>query len=230
VETRRINDSVFEALFKQAVIDNFYEELDSLPPDEELSKTYTFSPEHEARMQRLFARELRRERIQNFAKWSKRVAAVILITVTVLFAAMMFVPQVRAVVVETITEWYEKFVSFTSSTSETEKTNLEPGYIPEGFFEILRDEKETTTTIIFYNDEGVMIAYQSFRAKGSLAVDNEKVLYEVQTINKIEYHIFVSTDDGGENTIVWDMDSQRYKITSTISVAELVVIALSVAE
>jgi len=56
LEVRTINDNVFEALFRQAVIDNFLEEIDSLPPDEELSKIYIFSPEHEARMQRLFGK------------------------------------------------------------------------------------------------------------------------------------------------------------------------------
>ena len=228
MEASRIDEHLFEALFRQAVIDNFLEELDSLPPDEELARLYTFTPSHEARMQRLFARDARRERSQMLFTWSKRVAAVFLIAVTVLFFAMMVVPQVRAVVIETITEWYEKFVRFTANAPESEKTNQEPGFIPDGFYELFRDNREITNTIVYGNDEGAVITFQALRLQGSVSVDNEEMAYNISEIDGIEFHLFTADDEGGENSIIWDMGNQRNKVTSTISVDDLIRIALSV--
>ena len=151
-----------------------------------------------------------------------------LIAVTVLFCSMMLVPHVRAAVIETITEWYEKFVRFTTNAPESEKTNLEPGYLPEGFAEIFRNEMDKTTSIIYGNEDGTMITFQALRDQGSLSVDNEEMIYKISEIDGIEYHIFTSTEDNGENSIVWDMGSQRYKVSSVLSVNELVIIALSV--
>ena len=50
-----LNDEIFDTMFRQAVIDNFYEYYNSLPPLEEISEMYTFSDRHEKRMNELFA-------------------------------------------------------------------------------------------------------------------------------------------------------------------------------
>jgi hypothetical protein len=56
----RVNDEVFEALFRQAVIDDFNEEIDSIPTNEDLAKIYSFSPEFEIRMKKLFIKDRRK--------------------------------------------------------------------------------------------------------------------------------------------------------------------------
>ena len=223
------NEAVFEALFRQAVIDNFYEELDSLPPDDELAKQYTFSPAHELRMKKLFARDVRVEHIRATVKWSKRIAAAVVIVVALLFGSLMLVPQVRAIVYQTIIEWYDKFVSFTSNTPEIDRTNHAPQYIPEGFRETIREDIGSMITIIYTNDDnGVLITFQSSRLANSTAIDNEMMEYEVFPKEGIEYHLFVSTDDSSENTIIWEKSKQRYTIVSIISIDELINMAISV--
>ncbi|MFJ3388649.1 hypothetical protein [Lysinibacillus sp. NPDC086135] len=102
----KINDSVFEALFRQAIIDEFNEEIDSIPPKEELIKTISFSPEFELRMKRLFAREKRKGYYKKVLFYSKRVAAVFVITTTKIFGMRLFNPEVRAAVKNTVVEWY----------------------------------------------------------------------------------------------------------------------------
>jgi len=224
-----MSDSVFEALFRQAVIENFYDELDSLPPRDELAKQYIPSDAHKARMKRLFASEARKERLRATSKLCRRIAAAFVITAAILLGALMSVPQVRASVIQTFVEWYERFVSFTSGSPEASKTNMEPEYVPEGFIEIIRDDLTMMTIIVYANDaEGSMITFQSFRASDAIAVDNENAAFSIQQIDGVEYHLLSADDDTGENTIVWDMDEQRYVITSTISMDELVKIAVSV--
>jgi hypothetical protein len=225
----QISEGVFEALFRQAVIDNFNEEFDSLPSDEELAEQYTFSQEHENRMKKLFAREERKERLQATVKWTRRIAAAVMITATLLFGSLMFVPQVRAVVFQTLTEWYEKFVKFTSNAPEAEKTNLEPGYISEGFAEIAREEIPMMATIIYINaDTGETITFNSSLASGSTSADSEGRGYTVIAVDGIEYHILRSEDGVSEHSVVWEKADQRYAVTSTIPSEELLKMAISV--
>ena len=228
----QIREGIFEALFGQAVIDNFYEELNSLPSDEELAKQYPFSQAHEMRMKKLFAKNDRRDMLQNAAKWSRRLAAAIAIVVTLLFVSLMTVPQVRAVVVQTLTEWYEKFVRFTSNVPASEKKNLEPKYIPDGFVEIVREETHMLVTIIYmdFNEDQIITFLSASAASASTSVDNEDKDYTILEISGIDYHLFTSLDSSGENSIVWEMSGQRYSIMSTISVEALTKMAISVRE
>lgn len=223
------NTAVFEALFRQAVIDNFYDELNSLPTEKDLADQFVFSPSHELRMQRLFARDARRDRIQTAIKWSKRIAAIIVITLALFFGTLMLVPQVRAVVFQTILEWYDKYVTFTSNVTDAEKSYSEPGYLPENYREVFRDSKDMGTLIVYMNDaDQTVITFQSFRVTATTAVDNEMMEYSVAIVNDVEFHIFNMTDDSSENTVVWERNEQRYIITSTISTDELMKIAVTI--
>ena len=224
----QLSDSVFEALLRQAVIDNIYEEIDSLPPDEVLAEMYTFSDAHKKRMKKLFASEARKETLRNAVKWGKRAAAVIVIVVAILSGSFMLVPQVRAVVAQTLIEWYEQFVRFTSSASETDKTSLEPRYIPEGFAEVVREETPTISTIIYMNDDSMTVAFQSAHVSGSISIDSEDKKYSMTAIDGVEYHFFDAEDSGAENSIAWETNGQRYVITSAISIDEMLKIAVSV--
>jgi len=49
------DESVFESLFRQAVIDAFVKEIEAIPSNEELKKIYSFSPQFELRMKKLFS-------------------------------------------------------------------------------------------------------------------------------------------------------------------------------
>ena len=48
------NRNLFDALLRQAVIDNYEEELAAIPDEQELSAVYSFSDTHNARMKNLF--------------------------------------------------------------------------------------------------------------------------------------------------------------------------------
>lgn len=228
MSTKQMSDNVFDALFGQAVIDNFYNELDSLPTAEELAIMYKPSEAHAIRMKKLFAAEKRKERIHTVLVWSKRVAAVITIATTILFGSLMFVPEVRAAVVETIIEWYEQFTRFTSTSTNVDKTDLEPEYIPDGFEEEMRSITESITIILYTNEYDEVITFQSSLSEGSLAVDNEGRDYEVKSVDDVDYHIFTAGDNESENTILWDRHGQRYFVTSTIPIDELLTVVLSV--
>ena len=225
----KLDESVFDALFGQAVIDNFNEQLDLLTDDTDIEPQPIFSSEHEKRMMLLFAKENRKERIRKTIKWSKRVAAVILIGISVLFGSLMLVPEARAVIVGTVVEWFDQFTRFTSTAPESEKTNLEPTYIPDGFREDYRNSNEFTTIILFINDvDGVDIFFEASIIAAQLSVNNIGKEYEIKQIDGIDYHLLKAVDSDAESIIVWETDGQRYLVGSLIPIEELLKMALSI--
>lgn len=61
----QMDDVVFEALFRQAVIDDFNEEIAPISANEQLANIFTFSPEFEMRMKKLFKKDRRRSLLKN---------------------------------------------------------------------------------------------------------------------------------------------------------------------
>ncbi|MDR2569453.1 MAG: DUF4367 domain-containing protein [Oscillospiraceae bacterium] len=224
----QMTDSVFDAFFRQAVIDNFFKELELITTDDEISSQSSFSAEHDKRMVSMFANEKRKNTFNTTVRWSKRVAAVVFITVSILFGSLMLVPEVSAIVVNTVVEWFEKFARFTSSSTETTKLHLEPIFIPDGFWEEDRYSDDLVTTIIFLNAEGIIIFYEASLVSAQLSIDNEGHEYDVKQVDDNYYHILTAIEVDKENKVVWDADGQRFILASIIPIEELINMALFV--
>lgn len=230
---KKIDDSVFEALFRQAIIDEYNEEIDSIPPKEELIKTVTFSPEFELRMKRLFAREKRKGYYKKALSYSKRVAAVFVITTTIIFGMLLFNPEVRADVKNTVVEWYDKFTSFIfqSEASDTSKINeWRPKYLPTGYYENIVEKLGKSTNIEYVDSQG-NIVYLSYRPEGNntnISVDNENHEIESETINGQEAFIARATSEEFENGVIWSMEGYTLSLWSKLPIDELIKIAQSV--
>jgi hypothetical protein len=223
----QLRESVFDALFKQAVIDNFYDELNLVTQNSDLTEQYNVSAAFEKRMDALFAKEKQKASLTTFAIWCKRVAAVVVITASILFSSLMLVPEVRAVVVETVIEWFEQFARFTSGSIETTAPFLEPVFIPDGFWEEYRYSDDVRTTILFINSYDVLLFFDASLSASQLSVDSEGHEYEKRQINNTVYHVLIAIDIGKENKIIWDIDGNRYFLSSEIPIEDLFQMALS---
>ena len=173
----QMDDVVFEALFRQAVIDDFNEEIAPISANEQLANIFTFSPEFEMRMKKLFKKDRRRSLLKNTMLYSRRVASVLIIILGLLFGTLLFNTEVRATIGKVLLEWYEKFTSFTFNNGDftDEKKDWRLNYLPEGYtlknYEILGP----VTNIEFINEQGDKIRF-SYRPEGSItniSVDNE---------------------------------------------------------
>ena len=222
-------DHLFEALFRQAVIDNYEEELSMIPSEDELSKQYLFSDLHIAQMKRLFLQAERRERLQAVTKWARRCAAVIIAGTLILFGALMTVPEVRATVTSVIVEWFEQFTKFTSEQdSPQELQEWEPSYLPEGFAEDERYGDFGRGTIRYSDSQGNRIAFTYVAQDDSVSVDNEnRHYYEVNEAGTL-YHVFKSETPDKLSTVVWDQEEYRFSVDGQISGIELLNIAKSI--
>lgn len=223
------NDRIFEALFCQAVIDNYEEELSMIPSEEELSKLHSFSNRHIEGINRLFAQDKRNERLKATAKWARRCAAVLIVGTVLLFASLMTVSEVRATVTAVVIEWFEQFTKFTSEHGSSKELQAwEPSYLPEGFVEDERygDFGRLTIRYLATGDKAMTFTYTS--QSDSASIDNDQRNFSSIEISGITYYIFEAETPDKESTVIWDADGYRFVARGQLSAAELIKIAESV--
>lgn len=230
---KKIDNTVFEALFRQAIIDEYNEEIDLIPPKEELIKTITFSPEFGLKMKKLFAREKRRDYLKKALTYSKRVAAVFVITTTLIFGILLFSPEVRAAVKNTVVEWYDKFTSFIfqgEASDTNKKMEWQPEYLPTGYYENFVEKLGKSTNIEYADPQGniVYLSYRPEENDTNISVDNESHEIESRIINGQEAYIVKATSEEFENGVIWSMEGYTLSLWSKLSVDELIKIAQSI--
>ncbi|MFV0516851.1 MAG: DUF4367 domain-containing protein [Aminipila sp.] len=224
---------LFDVLFRQAIIDNYEEELISIPNEKELSALYSFSDTHNARMKELFLREKRFVKLKNVQKWVRRCVAAIFVVAVILFSLAMTVPEVRAAVKSVIIEWYDKFTQFTSDQKlqkepQSEAQIWEPSYMIEGFAENERHGKLGQLTIVYYDLQSNIITFSYINQSNSIFVDNEDRKYYEREEKGVIYYIFEAEDSNKGNTIVWDKGDYRFSVNGQSPVSELLKIAESI--
>jgi len=234
VNINQINDTVFEALFRQAVIDNFYEEIDSIPSNKQLSMMYSFSIGFEARMRKLFSRELRRNSFKNAMFYSRKIASILIIVLGLLFGALLFNNEVRAAVRKVLVEWYDKFTSFTLKDDDvvSEKKDWMLNYLPEGYSMKNYEVLSHITNMEFVNNQGNKIRFSYCLDEGitNISIDNENhEIFECEIMNNEAYCI-IAIDDKFDNGVIWYMKGHVFDLWGKIPIDELKKIAESISE
>lgn len=230
----QVNDVVFEALFHQAVIDDFNEEINSIPTNEQLAKTYSFSPEFEIRMKKLFAKDRRTKFAKTLTLYSKKVASIFIIVLGLLFSTLLFNTEVRATVGKVLIEWYEKFTSFTFRDDEVidEGKEWTLKYLPEGYAQKNYEVLGRIINIEFTNNQGdkIRFSYRPEESITNISVDNENHEIDSCIILDNEAFSITAVDDRFDNGVIWNIDGHTFNLWGKISINELSKIAESIAE
>jgi len=225
-------NSIYEDILRQAVIDEYYQELSALPTEEELATRYTFSEYHVKRMKKLFAKDRKHDFYIGMIKWGKTAAALFVVAFALLFGTLFFTsPEVRAAVKGVIIEWFETFTKFYSEDDKNlndEEITWEISYFPKNFQVTDIIETNSITKIIMQNDQGEIISLTYMQNEGSASINNENVEYDIYEYEGMEFHIFRSKDSDKLNTIVWNGEEYCFRLSSSININELIKIAKSV--
>ena len=220
-----------EAILRAAVIENHDREMSEIPSNVELSKLYALSKHHDERMNMLFVKEAKKEVRHKVFLFCRKVAAVFVISFTMLFGLLMISPEVRATVRQTIIEWYEQFTRFSFTQSETinESTEWIPAYLPDGFFISDAYTLVSAKIIEYSNDSGLKILFEySPEEEVSFGVDNEHATYSVITDNGVEYHTYKSDNVDYPSHIIWNNKGFSFHLESSMSADILEKIVTSV--
>jgi hypothetical protein len=231
-----LTDGQCDLWLREALVRNIDEELDAIPPREELERMYTFSKRHAARMKKLFGQERRRERAKRALRRVRQAAAIFVVIAAVSFGILLLNPQVRAETADTVSMWFDGFMKFLSRAPEEtapesagdEMAELRPRYLPDGFSEREAISFGDMTLITYADADGRRIIFLCMDAAGEKSVDNEHTTYSVNNIGGVDYHVFEGIVEGKTSTVIWDSAAMRFEISSELPASELLLVASSV--
>ena len=227
--------TISEALLRQAIIDNFEQEMAEIPSNEELEKTITFSERHNKRMKKLFRRVRMNELMWMTVRVTRKAAAVVAIVVSLVFGALMFNPTVRAAVVDVIIEVFEKYTTFRFTGEAADRTvDWVVGYLPDGYSKMSENIMNSWTVVTYSNtytdtDEGIIrLIYYKINSSVSQFSDNEERNFTVSSIGGKTAYLYESTDDTKSNAVIWTYNGYAFDLSSQLDIVELVKVAASV--
>lgn len=230
----QMNEIVFEALFRQAVIDDFNEEINSIQPNEELSKIYSFSPEFETRMGKLLTKDRRKDHVKKTMYYSRKVASIVIIVLGLLFGSLLLNTEVRATVGKVLVEWYEKFTTFSFRDDVVIDENKDwiLSYIPEEYSQKNYEVLGRIKNIEYVNIQGdkIRFTYVPDNSITNISVDNEN--HEIDTFILLgnKAYSIIATNNEFDNGIIWNMEGYTFDLWGKLPIDELEKIAESIVE
>jgi hypothetical protein len=235
VNSKKADDSIFEALFRQAVIDDYIEEIDSIPSNDELAEKYPLTPQFDMRMKKLFLRVRRKEIFRKIVKYTQRAAMVFLLVSTLLFGLLLINPEVRAVVGNVIVEWFENFTSITFSGTEpnaenAEEKNIRPSYLPDGYAMTSSVDLLNVMLIIYSDESGNEISF-TFRSGDNatnISIGNTHHIIENTTIHGTGAFLAIATHEDSANGVIFVFENSVIDIWGRVHIDELIRMAESV--
>ena len=154
--------------------------LDTLPKENELS--HHFSKSYKRKISLLLKTQRRSSFTNQLIKFSKNIAVIFLIVISIAFTSVMSVEAYRVRFFEKITEIWNEFTSVIFQSEENNSESLvpiEPGYIPTGFK--ITEEKVHPYEYSLYleNEAGIEIMFEQASINANaFIVDTENVVTE----------------------------------------------------
>lgn len=188
--------------------------IDSLPKEEALS--HNFSKRFQKKMNKLIRQERRSPFIKTFVNYSRKVAIIFLIFISIAFATTMSVEAYRVRFFEVVIEVWEEFTSIIFK----EKQNIEDGklipvnptYIPDNFKIIEHEINSYEQFIYWQNDNGIEIMFEQAKiTANSIITDTEGIDIEELLIGEQKIIYFTNKN---VNQIYWNDSNYIYAIIS----------------
>ena len=163
--------------------------------------------------------------------WKRAIqtAAMIILTIAVIFGLMITMPPVRAFVFSVVEEYADHNEH---KTFETRPDGVigecNVGYLPEGFAMV----SSSDAGLIVFSDGNskINLIYDYAHSDTWIAVNNEDVLVQDTMIGEHHGFMYISLSGDKKNGIVWfdEVEKMQFFISSTIDIDELIKVAESV--
>jgi hypothetical protein len=230
---KQLNDTVFEALFRQAFIDEFEEEINSIQ-SEGTAFMCEPSPEFQMRMKKLFEDDNRRTLIKKLIVYTKKIAVILFIILGCTFATLLLNKEVQATVNKVIIEIYEKFNSIIlqGKKSDFEEKDWFINYILQDYTIKKHERLGNLTNIICENSQGNKIRFSYIPEKNStnISIDNENHKMEKGKILNEDAYFLTAKTNKFDNGVIWNKDGYVFELWGKNDIDELKKIAESVSK
>ncbi|MDU5081268.1 DUF4367 domain-containing protein [uncultured Tissierella sp.] len=202
--------------------------LENWPKEEELF--HKFSKRFQKKMNKLIQQEKRYPFMKSFINYSKKVAIIFLIFISIVFATTMSVEAYRIKFFEVITEIWEEFTSVVfknkDNINEDKLIPINPIYIPDNFKIIEHEINSYEQFIYWQNDNGIEIMFEQAKiTANSIITDTEGIDVEELLIGEQKIICFTNKN---VNQFYWNDDNYTYTIISEYDKNELLKMVKSI--
>ena len=207
---REITDEAFEQMLSESVNRLHKKEMEEIQP-------HQFSERHNRNMEKLF-----RKKYNGYFNQPLKIAAALILIMTIVFSALMFNDDVRAAVLERF-DWLNRFfVEFQGIDDESARlTTWRPTYSPQGFYVLIDDyhfdEYDSGAVIVYVDNEyghadpygktifwGKSWIHHEYAPFEGFSLPAENMDYSTMENSGITYHIFVSRTDEFMCRVAWE--------------------------
>lgn len=219
---KSVDNAVFDAILRKAFTEAFAREVAEIEAQPSAAESL---PEKYRRAERRYYNKKMKKSSVTYAVLRK-IAACILICLSVGFAALMAIPTVRASVWDSVVNFYEKYIKFDFNvTSSGEETIGEYtlGYVPDGFVRTSAVENSAKNKYRYENGEHYFAVGYYVSEESSISYDDEKGRVELIRIRDRDGYCIVYSD--GSTSIVWKVDKTVFSLGGNVTTAELIKIA-----
>ena len=218
---KSVDNAVFDAILRKAFTEAFEREVAEIEAQPSAAGAL---PEKYRRAERKYYNKKMKQSSGTYAVLRK-IAACILICLSVGFAALMAIPTVRASVWDSVVNFYEKYIKFDFNvTAGGEETIGEYtlGYVPNGFVRTAAYETALKNVCKYENGQNV-INIRYYPDGHDIAYDDEKGKIYTIKINDIDGYLVEYLD--GTYTLVWEYNHNVFTVDGNISSKEIIKIA-----
>lgn len=219
---KSVDNAVFDAILRKAFTEAFEREVAEIEAQPAAAEAL---PEKYRRAERKYYNKKMKQSSGTYAVLRK-IAACILICLSVGFAALMAIPTVRASVWDSVVNFYEKYIKFDFNvTAGGEETIGEYTlrYVPDGF--VRTAEVETPMRSVYTYENGQSAFYIRYQCSkdNTIAYDDENGKIYTIKINGIDGYLVEYLD--GTYTLVWEYIHTVFTVDGDISFKEMIKIA-----
>ena len=219
---KSVDDAVFDAVLRKAFTEAFEREVAEIEAQPSAAEAL---PEKYRKEERKYYNKKMKQSSDTY-KVLRKIAACILICLSVGFAALMAIPTVRASVWDSVVNFYEKYIKFDFNvTSGGEETigDYSLGYVPDGFVRTSVVE-ESIWNKYRYESQGsyfcISYYYTELRV---INYDDENGNIHAINVNGIDGYMIEYFDGGA--ALVWEHSGSVFTVDGNISLSELMKIA-----
>ena len=167
------------------------------------------------------------KRVDTFLKLGKKllkVAAVFMISFSLLSMSFLSVGAVRKSVADVILEWYDGFTKIfvVDEMAPTAIGDVELGFVPNDFFVVkVDDELENSKTVYFENSKGSYINVNITLSEKDNIINADNDTLEYYTIF-IDGNQGIWLEENGYNVLIIARDGLKYTINGHINLSEII--------
>ena len=219
---KSVDNAVFDAILRKAFTEAFAREVAEIEAQPSAAESL---PEKYRRAERRYYNKKMKKSSVIYAVLRK-IAACILICLSVGFAALMAIPTVRASVWDSVVNFYEKYIKFDFNvTSVGEETIGEYtlGYVPDGFVRTDEVEESTRNKYRYEAQERYFCISYYYTEYKEINYDDENGKIHIIDVNGADGYFI---EYGGErHSLTWQKNGAIFTVDGNLSTNEMIKIA-----